>query len=326
VALDAPLRGDDTFREIAYEQHAGVGYLHYASYNGAMSTEQCRRLRHAYACVSSRRETRVIVLTGGSDYFSNGIHLNMIEAAEDPAEESWRNLNAINDLVRKIVDTDLQIVISALGGDAATGGAPLALAADYVVAREDVVLNPYYQHMGGLYGSEHWTYLLPRRIGAEMTARLVSAPFIPIGAHQARRSGYWTQRSAPPWTAFTARPVSWQRISQTTPTSSARSSESAAGARTTTASSRCTSTAAKSRPSPIAASSVPNPATTKRGGDSSRDPDSPHRSPRDRRNGPHATTGPAGAGAPDRLQPLRLRRPYAKTGGGLLAPIPPPLT
>ena len=41
-----------------------------------------------------------------------------------------------------------------------------ALAADHVSAREDVVLNPYYQHMGGLHGSEYWTYLLPRRVGA----------------------------------------------------------------------------------------------------------------------------------------------------------------
>ena len=50
-------------------------------------------------------------------------------------------------------------------GDTAAGGVPLALAADHVVARDDVVLNPYYQHMGGLYGSEYWTYLLPRRVG-----------------------------------------------------------------------------------------------------------------------------------------------------------------
>src|SRR6185312_5652561 len=104
------------------------------------------------------RPTSVIALMGGGDFFSNGIHLNVIEAAADPAEESWRNLNAIDDLVRAIVTTDSRLVVSALAGDAAAGGVPLALAADCVVAREDVVLNPYYQHMGGLYGSEYWTY------------------------------------------------------------------------------------------------------------------------------------------------------------------------
>jgi enoyl-CoA hydratase/carnithine racemase len=62
-----------------------------------------------------------------------------------------------------MLETDSHLVISALCGDAAAGGVPFAVAADHVVARKDVVLNPYYQHMGGLYGSEYWTYLLPRR-------------------------------------------------------------------------------------------------------------------------------------------------------------------
>ena len=154
-----------------------------------MSTEQCCRLREAYAYARSRRETRVIVLMGGSDYFSNGIHLNVVEAAEDPAAESWSNLNAIDDLVRDIVETGSHLVISALGGDAGAGGVPLALAADYVVAREDVVLNPYYQHMGGLYGSEYWTYLLPRRVGPATTARLTGPPFRPVGTPEAVRTG-----------------------------------------------------------------------------------------------------------------------------------------
>jgi putative two-component system hydrogenase maturation factor HypX/HoxX len=51
------------------------------------------------------------------------------------------------------------------------------------------VLNPYYQHMGGLYGSEYWTYLLPRRVGAELAAELTSAPFNPIGTRRAVEIG-----------------------------------------------------------------------------------------------------------------------------------------
>ena len=187
VSLDVPDLPGDT--EIAYEEAAGVGYLHFDFYNGAMSTGQCRRLREAYRYARSRRETRVIVLTGGSDFFSNGIHLNVIEAAEDPAQESWHNLHAINDVVREIVETNSHLVVSALRGDAAAGGVPLALAADLVVAREDIVLNPYYRHMGGLYGSEYWTYLLPRRVGAEMAARLTGPPFRPVGSRKAVEIG-----------------------------------------------------------------------------------------------------------------------------------------
>jgi putative two-component system protein, hydrogenase maturation factor HypX/HoxX len=185
IAVDAVLPAGHTFREIAYEERGGVGYLHFDFYNGAMSTEQCRRLRDAYLLARSRRQTKVIVLMGGADFFSNGIHLNVIEAADDPAMESWLNLQAIDDVVREIVETDSHLVISALAGDAAAGGVPFALAADRVVAREDVVLNPYYRHMGGLYGSEYWTYLLPRRVGPETADRLTSAPFTPVGTRGA---------------------------------------------------------------------------------------------------------------------------------------------
>ena len=111
-----------TYREIEYTEQAGVGYLHFDFYNGAMSTDQCRRLHEAYLYARSRRETKVITLMGGDDFFSNGIHLDVIEAADDPADESWRNLHAINDIVREIVETDSHIVISALAGDAAAGG------------------------------------------------------------------------------------------------------------------------------------------------------------------------------------------------------------
>jgi putative two-component system hydrogenase maturation factor HypX/HoxX len=189
AAVDGSGSAGETYREIAYQEREGVGYLRFEFYNGAMSTDQCRRLLDAYQYARWREQTRVIVLMGGEDFFSNGIHLNVIEAAPDPAMESWLNLNAINDLVREIIQTDSHLVISALAGDAAAGGVPLALAADHVLARNDVVLNPYYQHMGGLYGSEYWTYLLPRRVGTQMTEPLTSAPFTPLGARHAAAIG-----------------------------------------------------------------------------------------------------------------------------------------
>jgi putative two-component system hydrogenase maturation factor HypX/HoxX len=188
LSIPARQQETDTYREICYREHAGVGYLHFDVYNGAMSTDQCARLLEGYRYARSRRTT-VIALMGGLDFFSNGIHLNVIEAAENPAEESWQNLQAIDDVVRDIIETDSHLVISALTGDAAAGGVPLALAADLVVAREDIVLNPYYEHMGGLYGSEYWTYLLPRRVGSRMAARLTGAPFTPIGTRRAVEIG-----------------------------------------------------------------------------------------------------------------------------------------
>ncbi|GAB4181376.1 MAG: hydrogenase maturation protein [Coleofasciculaceae cyanobacterium] len=164
--------GCKTYKEIWYEQKNDVGYLHFDFYNGAMSTDQCNRLRIAFldACT---RPTKVIVLMGGHDFWSNGIHLNIIEAAENPAEESWRNINAMNDLVQAIITTTSHLVIAAMQGNAAAGGAILALAADKVYARSGIVLNPHYKRMG-LYGSEYWTYLLPKRVGQEKALELTS--------------------------------------------------------------------------------------------------------------------------------------------------------
>src|SRR5262249_38487585 len=115
-------------------------------YNGAMSTAQCYRLRDAFLYARSRT-TRVIVLFCGRDFWSNGIDLNAIEASVDPAEESWRNINAIDDLIIEILNTTCHLVIAGLRGNAGAGGAMLALAADHVYAMSGVVLNPHYRSM-----------------------------------------------------------------------------------------------------------------------------------------------------------------------------------
>jgi len=177
----------DGFREIRYEEDGTVGYLHFAFYNGAMSTAQCARLRAAYA-EALARPTKVLILMGGTDFWSNGLHLGVIEAADSPADESLANINAMDDLTRDIITTDDRLVIAALRGNAGAGGVFLALAADEVWARAGVVLNPHYKDMGNLYGSEYWTYLLPKRVGAE-NARIVTDARLPMGTAEAHRLG-----------------------------------------------------------------------------------------------------------------------------------------
>jgi putative two-component system hydrogenase maturation factor HypX/HoxX len=125
---------------------------------------------------------------GGSDFWSNGLHLNCIEAADSPAGESWCNINAMDDLAQAIITTDSHLTIAALQGNTAAGGVFLALSADRVFARDGVVLNPHYKNMGNLYGSEYWTYLLPRRIGAER-GREIMENRLPLGAGAAKRAG-----------------------------------------------------------------------------------------------------------------------------------------
>jgi putative two-component system protein, hydrogenase maturation factor HypX/HoxX len=63
---------DHPYQEIVVEERDGVCCVRFEFYNGAMSTEQCRRLREAFVQARSQRHASVIVLMGGTDYFSNG--------------------------------------------------------------------------------------------------------------------------------------------------------------------------------------------------------------------------------------------------------------
>ncbi|MDR2238971.1 MAG: hydrogenase maturation protein [Zoogloeaceae bacterium] len=182
-----PWRDANTWQDIAYEEEAGVGYLHFDFYNGAMSTADCLRLRDAFI-EAARRDVKVIALMGGPDFWSNGIHLNTIEAADSPADESWANIEAMDDLCRAILACGDRYIIAAMRGNAGAGGVFLALTADRVLAREGVVLNPHYKGMGNLYGSEYWTYLLPRRVG-EAQALAITQNRLPLGARQAAAQG-----------------------------------------------------------------------------------------------------------------------------------------
>ena len=160
-----------TRQEIYYEIENGIGYLHFDFYNGAMDTYRCRRLTEALK--ELKQQTQIIVLAGGRDLWSNGIHLNIIEHSDNPAQTSWENIQAIDDLILELILSTDHYIISALQGNAGAGGVSLALAADKVLCREGIVLNPHTKNMG-LFGSEYWTYLLPKRIGFDKAKRFTN--------------------------------------------------------------------------------------------------------------------------------------------------------
>jgi putative two-component system hydrogenase maturation factor HypX/HoxX len=178
-----------TWQDIRYEEAGGVGFLHFEFYNGAMGTWQCRRLRDAFLWAAAR-PTQVLVLMGGGDFWSNGLHLNLIEQAESPADESMRNIEAMDDLAESILRRTDRLVIAALQGNAGAGGCFLARAADLVWVRDGVVLNPHYKNMGNLYGSEFWTYLLPSRVG-EAGAGTLMGRRLPMTGREAVACGFY---------------------------------------------------------------------------------------------------------------------------------------
>jgi putative two-component system hydrogenase maturation factor HypX/HoxX len=168
-----------TFQDIWVNVHDQIATLNFNFLNGAMSTEQLTRLNAAINQVAQMPNIRVIVFRGGEDFFSNGINLNTIETAPSKYEESYKNINAINDCIKSIFSIKDKITVAYLEGNAGAGGAMMPLACDFVLTTPEVVLNPHYKSMG-LYGSEYWTYWLTRRVGREKAIALTEEcqPFL----------------------------------------------------------------------------------------------------------------------------------------------------
>ncbi|RLF27836.1 MAG: hydrogenase, partial [Thermoplasmata archaeon] len=173
----------NTFYETAVEIKDDIAYLEFNFHNGAISTAQAIRLKYAIEYLNSR--CKVLVLMGGYDFFSNGIHLNILEDSKKQGEDGWANINAINDLIKSIIFSDEIITIASFSRNAGAGGLFLGLACDFVVAREGVVLNPHYKTLG-LSGSEYHTYTLPKRVGKKEAQRLLNE-CLPISVEYAKK-------------------------------------------------------------------------------------------------------------------------------------------
>ena len=72
--------------------------------------------------------------------------------------------------------------------NAGAGGVFLSLTCDRIYAKSGCVLNPHYKGMGNLYGSEYWTYLLPKRVG-EQKAQAITRACLPMGLQEAQALG-----------------------------------------------------------------------------------------------------------------------------------------
>jgi len=174
-----------TFYEISCDIKDDVAYLHFNFHNGAFSAAQCMKLKYAFEYI--KEQVKVVVLIGGADFFSNGIHLNILEDSKKNGEDGWSNINAMNDLVRSVLFAKDVITVASLEKNAGAGGVFLALACDYVAMGKKAVLNPHYKTLG-LSGSEYHSYTLPKRVG-ELQAKKLLEECLPVGAKQAKNIG-----------------------------------------------------------------------------------------------------------------------------------------
>ncbi|KAG8778064.1 hypothetical protein FRC12_025195 [Ceratobasidium sp. 428] len=234
VEVDSKRSSTDAKVELGWEKRSGTwqqtwvefeelrdggkaAYVYFDYYNGACTTYQCEQLLRAlqWTVHPDRGNLKVLVLMGGS-YFSNGIALNTIEGSEDPSLESWKNINAINDVVELVLSDSSEVAkrlakhtkvaetfkplagpslvergivtVAAIRSNVAAGGFALATAADIVLCAESAVINPHYRGVG-LYGSEFHTYSFYERAG-DAKARECLRGMLPMSAAEACHIGF----------------------------------------------------------------------------------------------------------------------------------------
>jgi putative two-component system hydrogenase maturation factor HypX/HoxX len=188
-----------TYRDLELSMHGSIALIEARFCGGAFSVSRSGRLLEAIQYAQADGRVEVIVLTGSRHFFSNGIDLNTIQAAPNPELEAWASINAIN-AVAEHVTRSQKLFVTALSGNAGAGGVMVGLGADRVVARRGVVLNPHYKGMG-LFGSELWTYNLPRRVGGPEALRLTES-LLPLLAEDALELGLVDALLSRDWDEF----------------------------------------------------------------------------------------------------------------------------
>ena len=172
-----------SFYELRVQRKDEIAYLYFNFYNGAMTSTQCIKLK--YAIEYLKEECKVLVLMGADDFFSNGIHLNILEDSKKQGEDGWSNINAMNEAVKAVLECDEIITVASFAKNSGAGGVFLGLACDFTISKEGVIFNPHYKTMG-LSGSEYHTYSLPKRVGVQKAAELLKN-CLPINSNYAKK-------------------------------------------------------------------------------------------------------------------------------------------
>ena len=172
-----------SFYELRVQRKDEIAYLYFNFHNGAMTSTQCIKLK--YAIEYLKEECKVLVLMGADDFFSNGIHLNILEDSKKQGEDGWSNINAMNEAVKAVLLCAEIITVASFNKNSGAGGVFLGLACDYAISSENTIFNPHYKTLG-LSGSEYHTFILPKRVGQTKAKELLEN-CLPINANYAKK-------------------------------------------------------------------------------------------------------------------------------------------
>ncbi|UFJ41977.1 enoyl-CoA hydratase-related protein [Brevibacillus humidisoli] len=135
----------------------------------AMDMSMFTGLSEAISQAAHDQTIRVVVLRGAGGHFCSGADLNALKKMSDPREVDSL-LVMINGFLSQLAAID-KPTVAVLEGAAVGAGLNLALHADFVIAREDALLQEPFVQIG-LTTDFGGTYLLPRLVGMPQAKRL----------------------------------------------------------------------------------------------------------------------------------------------------------
>ncbi|HEY2806918.1 MAG TPA: enoyl-CoA hydratase/isomerase family protein [Gemmatimonadales bacterium] len=132
----------------------------------ALTTEMAGEIGRALAIMAKDERVRCIVLAGAGRAFCAGADLSLLQDLHDrkDREAGRRIVDGCRQIYRVIRDAP-QIVICALNGAAAGGGANLALGCDLRIASDAASIGQVFAKLG-LHPDWGGSYFLPRLVGA----------------------------------------------------------------------------------------------------------------------------------------------------------------
>lgn len=150
----------------------------------AMSLTMREELGDFFLDLARETDVRCLIVTGAGRAFSAGGDINDFKATP---EELHDLMGRISHRWFKALWALPQIVITAVNGIAAGGGANLALSGDIVLASEDAAFAQTFQKIG-LVPDLGGAFLLPRLVGPQRAKEMMLLGDR-IGAHDAERLG-----------------------------------------------------------------------------------------------------------------------------------------
>ena len=160
---------------IEFDREVAIVTMNRPERLNAIDLEMAKELREFFTQMTTRQDSRVILMRGSGKHFSAGADLDS-DAFAPPGEGYVQNQTEIQHVFSGLIRAMRQCpqpIIALMHGAAVGGGFSIALAADVRIAAESCRMNAGYL-LVGLGGCDMGSgYFLPRLIGASLASELI---------------------------------------------------------------------------------------------------------------------------------------------------------